>query len=132
MTTSVASTLHENLAKGGYAVLVGLFAASSFLAMSTISGQATASVPHVGSTCVQAAAFPYGSAVAGIAEATGGGYWIVANDGYVAACGDAPYLGQQTALNSPIVGIAATPDGGGYYLVAADGGVFAFGDAEFQ
>ena len=132
MTTSVASTLHENLAKGGYAVLVGLLAASSFLAMSTISGQATASMPHVGSTCVQAAAFPYGSAVAGIAEATGGGYWIVANDGYVAACGDAPYLGQQTTLNAPIVGIAATPDGGGYYLVAADGGVFAFGDAEFQ
>ena len=58
-----------------------------------------------------------------------GGYWIVTNDGYVAACGDAPYLGEQTALNAPIVGIAATPDGGGYYLVASDGGIFSFGDA---
>ena len=43
-----------------------------------------------------------------------------------------PYLGQQTTLNSPIVGIAATPDGGGYYLVAADGGIFSLGDAVFQ
>ena len=34
-------------------------------------------------------------------------------------------------LNSPVVGIAATPDGFGYWLVAADGGVFAFGDAQF-
>ena len=29
------------------------------------------------------------------------GYWIVTNDGDVAACGDAPYLGEQTALNAP-------------------------------
>jgi hypothetical protein len=34
-------------------------------------------------------------------------------------------------LNSPIVGIAATPSEMGYYLVAADGGVFTFGDAHF-
>ena len=61
-----------------------------------------------------------------------GGYWVVDNDGYVAACGDAAYLGEQTTLNAPIVGIAATPDGGGYYLVASDGGIFAFGDAQFQ
>ena len=124
---------HGNLTKGGRALLVGLLAASSLVAMSTISGAATASTPHVGSTCVQVAAFPYGSAVAGIAETRGGGgYWIVANDGHIAACGDAPFLGQQTTLNAPIVGIAATPDGGGYYLVGSDGGVFTFGDAEFQ
>jgi hypothetical protein len=36
-----------------------------------------------------------------------------------------------SALNAPIVGIAATPDGGGYWLVAADGGIFTFGDAKF-
>ena len=36
------------------------------------------------------------------------------------------------ALNSPIVGLAATPDGGGYWLAAADGGIFAFGDAGFS
>ncbi|HEX4434071.1 MAG TPA: hypothetical protein VH012_04525 [Acidimicrobiales bacterium] len=102
--------------------------------MSTISsGKAMASTPHAGSTCAQAAAFPYGSALVGMAETSGGGgYWMVANDGYVAACGDAPFLGQQTVLNAPIVGMAATPDGGGYYLVASDGGVFTFGDAAFE
>ena len=36
-----------------------------------------------------------------------------------------------TALDAPVVGMAATPDGKGYWLVAADGGVFAFGDAGF-
>jgi len=35
-------------------------------------------------------------------------------------------------LNSPVVGMAATPSGGGYWLVAADGGIFSFGDAAFQ
>ena len=35
----------------------------------------------------------------------------------------------RSALNAPIVGMAATPDGGGYWLVASDGGIFAFGDA---
>jgi hypothetical protein len=35
-------------------------------------------------------------------------------------------------LNSPIVGVAATPDGGGYWLVASDGGVFSYGDAHFH
>ena len=33
-------------------------------------------------------------------------------------------------LNSPIVGMAATPTGKGYWLVAGDGGVFPFGDAQ--
>ncbi|MDA8279290.1 MAG: hypothetical protein M0Z63_02510, partial [Actinomycetota bacterium] len=36
-----------------------------------------------------------------------------------------------THLNSPVVGIAPTPDGGGYWLVGADGGVFSFGDASY-
>jgi hypothetical protein len=133
VTKSAVFMPHGNVTKGGRALLVGLLAASSLVAMSTISGEATASTPHVSSTCVQEAAFPYGSAVAGIAETRGGGgYWIVANDGHIAACGDAPFLGQQTTLNAPIVGIAATPDGGGYYLVGSDGGIFTFGDAEFQ
>jgi hypothetical protein len=35
-------------------------------------------------------------------------------------------------LNSPVVGIAATPDGQGYWLVAGDGGIFAFGNAAFE
>ena len=34
-------------------------------------------------------------------------------------------------LNSPIVGMASTPDGRGYRMVAADGGIFNFGDAGF-
>jgi len=44
-----------------------------------------------------------------------------------------PFYGSTGAigLNSPIVGIAATPWGRGYWLVAADGGVFTFGDAGF-
>ncbi len=87
----------------------------------------------VGPSCVQSAAFPSDGEVVGIAEThDDGGYWIVTQDGFVAACGDAPYLGEQTSLNAPVVGIAATPDGGGYYLVAADGGVFTFGDAQFR
>jgi hypothetical protein len=34
-------------------------------------------------------------------------------------------------LNSPIVGMAPTPDGKGYWMVAADGGIFSFGTAAF-
>ncbi len=84
-------------------------------------------------TCAQTTQFPHSSAVVGIAATwDGDGYWIVTDDGYVAACGDAPYLGEQTTLNAPIVGIAPSPDGGGYYLVASDGGIFTFGDAQFQ
>jgi hypothetical protein len=50
-----------------------------------------------------------------------------------AAADDASFHGSlgATPLNSPIVGMAATPSGDGYWLVAADGGVFTFGDAEF-
>jgi hypothetical protein len=29
-------------------------------------------------------------------------------------------------INSPIVGVARTPNGKGYWEVAADGGIFAF------
>ena len=36
-----------------------------------------------------------------------------------------------SALNEPIVGMAATHDGKGYWLVAADGGIFNYGDAAF-
>ncbi|MGD0882115.1 MAG: hypothetical protein ABSB09_11165 [Acidimicrobiales bacterium] len=35
-------------------------------------------------------------------------------------------------LNSPIVGMTATPNGKGYWNVAADGGLFSFGDAAFH
>ena len=48
--------------------------------------------------------------------------------------GDAQFYGSEgaTALNAPVVGMAATPDGRGYWLVGSDGGVFAFGDAAFR
>jgi hypothetical protein len=47
--------------------------------------------------------------------------------------GSAQFFGSMGGmhLNSPIVGISATPDGMGYWLVAADGGIFSFGDAKF-
>jgi hypothetical protein len=68
----------------------------------------------------------------GVAAARGGGYWVATGTGAVVPEGGARSFGQVTvALDSPIVGIAATPSGGGYYLVGADGGVFAFGDAAF-
>jgi hypothetical protein len=60
------------------------------------------------------------------------GYWEVDSAGDVSAFGTIG-MGDLsgTALNSPIVGMAPTPDGGGYWLVAADGGIFSFGDAQF-
>ncbi len=50
-----------------------------------------------------------------------------------AACSGLPFYGSMAGkkLNSPIVGLAATPQGTGYWLVAADGGVFGFGSAQF-
>ena len=132
MTNQVVSTLRCTLARLGLAVSAVLLAALYLFALSPSPSEAATSVPHTSATCTQAAPFPYGSAVVGIAATPDdGGYWIVTNEGYVAACGDAPYLGEQTTLNAPIVGIAATPNGGGYYLVASDGGVFTFGKAQF-
>ncbi|HEY4928575.1 MAG TPA: hypothetical protein VIH95_05445 [Acidimicrobiales bacterium] len=64
----------------------------------------------------------------------GAGYRMVASNGGVMGCGDAPppYGGLTSeTVAAPVVGMAATPDGLGYWLVAADGGVFAFGDAAF-
>src|SRR6476659_2849652 len=50
----------------------------------------------------------------------------------VHAFGGAPSLGApNTALNAPIVGIAATRTGKGYWLLASDGGIFSYGNARF-
>ena len=72
--------------------------------------------------------------IVGVAGANGAGAWLVASDGGVFTLNGAPFLGSMGGkhLNSPIVGIAATPDGGGYWLVAKDGGIFSFGDAKFH
>ena len=61
------------------------------------------------------------------------GYYQVDNQGTVAYAGDAGFFGDasKTALNKPIVGMAATADGGGYWLVASDGGIFTYGTAPF-
>lgn len=129
----VVGTVRRALIGLGVAASVVLLSVFSVVALTPTQSGAATSLPHTGSTCTQTGDFPYGSAVVGMAATPDdGGYWIVTNDGYVAACGDAPYLGEQTTLNAPIVGIAATPDGGGYYLVASDGGIFTFGDAHFQ
>jgi hypothetical protein len=90
--------------------------------------------------------FPYGDAhnygsikgrlnrlIVGMAAQGPAGYWLVSSDGGVFTFGDDAFYGSTGAmrLNSPIVGMAATPDGGGYWLVASDGGIFSFGDAKF-
>jgi Glycosyl hydrolases family 43 len=61
------------------------------------------------------------------------GYQMVAADGGIFSFGDAGFYGSMGGhpLNSPVVGIAATPDGKGYWEIASDGGIFAFGDAGF-
>ena len=68
-----------------------------------------------------------------VAAYPGSGYWLVAADGGIFAYGDAVFAGSHggSALNRPVVGMAATPDGKGYWLVAADGGIFTYGDAAF-
>jgi len=62
------------------------------------------------------------------------GYQEVASDGGIFSFGDAQFHGSMggQALNSPMVGMAATPTGGGYWEVASDGGIFSFGDAGFR
>ncbi len=68
-----------------------------------------------------------------------GEYWLVASDGGIFSFGGPPgvragrFFGStgNIKLNSPIVGMAATPSRNGYWFVATDGGVFTFGDAKF-
>jgi hypothetical protein len=62
------------------------------------------------------------------------GYWVVTRAGGVTAIGAAAWLGDMSgqALNTAMIGIAATPDGSGYYLLGSDGGIFTFGDATFH
>jgi hypothetical protein len=59
---------------------------------------------------------------------------LAAADGGVFAFGDARFMGSMGGqkLNSPVVGIVATPTGDGYWLMAGDGGVFTFGNAPFD
>ena len=63
------------------------------------------------------------------ADASGGGYWLVASDGGVFAFGDADFAGSMGAiqLNRPISGMVRY--GNGYLMVGADGGIFDFSDS---
>jgi N-acetylmuramoyl-L-alanine amidase len=75
-----------------------------------------------------------GAAVRGVGVAAHDGATTVTTpaSNTVSAFGTPDMGGLTGALNSPLVGMAATADGGGYWLAAADGGVFAFGDAGFE
>jgi peptidoglycan hydrolase-like protein with peptidoglycan-binding domain len=55
------------------------------------------------------------------------------SDDTVFTFGSAGFYGSTSGkhLNSPLVGMANTPDGKGYWLVAADGGIFSYGTARF-
>jgi ribosomal protein L24E len=72
--------------------------------------------------------------VAMAATPSGGGYWLLGQDGGIFSYGSAAFYGSTGAihLNQPVVGLAPTPSGHGYWLVASDGGVFSFGDARFH
>lgn len=63
-----------------------------------------------------------------------GGVWIGYSNGGLQGAGNAPYLGDASALrlNAPVVAIAPTPDRGGYWMLGRDGGVFSFGNAAFH
>jgi YVTN family beta-propeller protein len=56
----------------------------------------------------------------------GRGYWIASSTGRVAACGDAPVLGNGSPHTAAI---AAAPIGNGYWLVTQTGQIQAFGRA---
>ena len=72
------------------------------------------------------------SGQAGVLDAPGPGYRLVAADGGVFAFGDGFYgSAGALALEAPVVGTADTASGDGYWLVAKDGGVFSYGDAAF-
>ena len=113
------------------AAAAGLTLAGSLaVAVGSETGGAPAEAQSATTSCPTQ--FDNQSPVVGIAQAAGGGYWEVDQNGEVGAVGGAPCYGSAPAhLNQPIVGMAATPNGGGYWLVAADGGVFAFGNARF-
>jgi hypothetical protein len=61
----------------------------------------------------------------------GSGYWLLASNGVVVACGAAPFEGSATGSQhlAHVVAIAATHDGRGYWVAAANGRVQSFGDA---
>ena len=96
---------------------------ASFCGLTTVAAAPTGTVPPA----------PRAPAASTATPSVTNGYATVARDGGVFAYGHTGYFGSMggKALNSPVVGMAATPDGKGYWLVASDGGIFAFGDAGY-
>ena len=69
---------------------------------------------------------PSGTVVGMADTSDGDGYWVASSTGLVAACGDAPALGNGTPGTAAI---ASAPVGNGYWLVTGTGTVQAFGNA---
>ena len=89
---------------------------------------ASSSPPHPApATCDRT--LPAGSVTGLVSTPDGGGYWIASTSGQVAACGDAPALGDEP---SGTAAIAGAPGGTGYWLVSGGGAVFAFGSARYH
>ena len=87
----------------------------------------------LGAALVGVPGTPLATAPAGAAYPTGEGYYLAARDGGMFTFGEAQFFGStgDIRLNSPIVGMEATPFPEGYWLVASDGGIFTFGSARF-
>jgi len=60
---------------------------------------------------------------------SGGGYYLLGDDGGVFAFGDAAFFGStgDIALALPVTAMASAPTGAGYWFVGRDGGIFAYG-----
>ena len=69
---------------------------------------------------------PSGTVVGMAVTSDGDGYWVASSTGTVAACGDAPVLGNGRPGTAAI---ASASDGTGYWLVTGAGTVQAFGNA---
>jgi hypothetical protein len=69
--------------------------------------------------------------VLGVASTpSGGGYWLVAEDGGAFAEGDAHFSGSLAGTarcTSRVVGLVAGPDVAGYSVIASDGTATTFG-----
>ena len=106
----------------GQVLFNGAWTAASWLKLVATSPPTPASA-----TCTRTV--PSGSVVGLATTPDGRGYWIASSTGQVAACGDAPALGDGSASTAAI---APAPDGTGYWLVTQAGAVFAFGASKYH
>jgi hypothetical protein len=109
-------------AHNGQVLFNGAWTAASWLVL------VGSSPPHPSpATCTRV--LPAGSVVGLATTPDGRGYWIASSSGQVAACGDAPALGDGMA---GISAIASAPTGTGYWLASGGGAVYSFGTAEYH